>query len=1012
MMAQPVTAEDRHRRAHHLPQEQRQQRLEGRGKETAAVAQERQNGRMAAQNPCKSEYQLIHIPSSLSLAPHLATTASASSNRTGVAGGSVSAARGSSGRRSSARSRGSSGNSRRSPVARLTMTQHGRVATSIASTATRKSTAAGSSAKLSRNSSSSSRDLFSNWGARSKLPFHMLPFEVQAYHLQQQLIHQQSDLHHHPSDEHSLSVSAHGSSSSNCHSSSSSLSSSEAPSLISLPVERAEAAAAAATVAAAAAAAESAWFPLMPPAIAGEASPPTTTNTTQRSRTEGNTVAAAGGFKVGPRTTNCQGVLDAGAATTATVGSVGRQHYHQQQQQGLERCWETMTGDVVHATASLGSRRSYVPSAATIAAACPSPEASSSSCRGPDGGEEGLPPFSVPSSMPAAAGSFFARRSDAHTPLRKASGGLVAPAHTREAATAAAAAKAMALAVHSRHAAAGRLVFGGVFSDDDSGAGALLAGTNKALTLAALSGFVEGGGATRFQEVSIDLSNACRAFASWSLRLAGEIISEDQDDDDEERVEDSLPPPQLVYHVFPEPTPELPDANGKKAAAAAAGGGGAKGRTFPVTTTSSSRLQPRRSITRVTIEGNAHAVTSASWPSTMKRLEFGTSFNSPIEGVRLPEGLEVVRFGARFNQPVSRARWPATLRELTFGNDFNQPVSGMALPAGVRRLDFGGRFNFSISAVDFPEELREVRFGHGFNREMSSNVRWPPHLSKLEFFGELQQRVEDVFWPRTLTHLALLGDFEQPINAVTWPPGLTTVRFGDRFQQPLTGWGTRWPSGLEKIIVSRGYGMSLRGPVWTPSRLAQSERYVLLRGGGGGGGVDLVAERMGAPPPGLPPSCEVLRVLNTENQDEDENDGVCTGAGTKMTMTLVQDEAAALQMTTTTTMMMMMDGQDSPRPPAAGEGGAAVAVLDLRPALDGVDADQDESYYFYWGEDDWNKDEDEWAGFAGLTGLEVLGPTQDDWPGEASDPRARSHEAAAPAPSGWLRSASPGSCFY
>lgn len=333
-MAQPVTAEDRHRRAHHLPQEQRQQRLEGRGKETAAVAQERQNGRMAAQNPCKSEYQLIHIPSSLSLAPHLATTASASSNRTGVVGGSVSAARGSSGRRSSARSRGSSGNSRRSPVARLTMTQHGRVATSIASTATRKSTAAGSSAKLSRNSSSSSRDLFSNWGARSKLPFHMLPFEVQAYHLQQQMIHQQSDLHHHPLDEHSPSVSAHGSS--NCHSSSSSLSSPEAPSLISLPAERAEAAAAAATVAAAAAAAESAWFPLMPPAIAGEASPPTTTNTTQQSRTEG-------GFKVGPRTTNCQAVLDAGAATTATVGLVGRQHYHHQQQ-GLERCWETMTG--------------------------------------------------------------------------------------------------------------------------------------------------------------------------------------------------------------------------------------------------------------------------------------------------------------------------------------------------------------------------------------------------------------------------------------------------------------------------------------------------------------------------------------------------------------------------------------------------------------------------------------------------------------------------------------------
>lgn len=232
--------------------------------------------------------------------------------------------------------------------------------------------------------------------------------------------------------------------------------------------------------------------------------------------------------------------------------------------------------------------------------------------------------------------------------------------------------------------------------------------TTRALTLAALSGFVEGGGAATFQQVSLGLSNACRALAPWSLRVA----TAGDDGTGEPRL-----PPQLAGHLWP--TPRLP-ARRRPAVTGFAGGsrgrdrggGGAQG-------AGSSRLRRRRFITRVEIDGNNHTdggggrVMSASWPATMKRLEFGPRFNSPVEGVGLPDGVEVVRFGDNFNQPVSRVRWPLRLRELVFGNDFNQPVSGIGLPAGLRRLDFGGRFNFPVSAVDLPEELRELRFGHG-----------------------------------------------------------------------------------------------------------------------------------------------------------------------------------------------------------------------------------------------------------------------------------------------------------
>lgn len=86
-------------------------------------------------------------------------------------------------------------------------------------------------------------------------------------------------------------------------------------------------------------------------------------------------------------------------------------------------------------------------------------------------------------------------------------------------------------------------------------------------------------------------------------------------------------------------------------------------------------------------------------------------------------------------------------------------------------------------------------------------MRWPPRLSKLEFCGELQQRVEDVALPETLTHLALLGDFDQPIHAVEWPPALTTVRFGGRFRQPVAA--AAWPSSLRTLVLGRGYDVRL-----------------------------------------------------------------------------------------------------------------------------------------------------------------------------------------------------------
>ncbi|CAM9454813.1 unnamed protein product, partial [Hapterophycus canaliculatus] len=490
-------------------------------------------------------------------------------------------------------------------------------------------------------------------------------------------------------------------------------------------------------------------------------------------------------------------------------------------------------------------------------------------------------------------------------------------------------------------------------------------GRNKALTLAALSGFACQGAAA-LQAVSLDLSNACRALASWSLRVVRRR-------DDEHGHSMAAMPPRLAEHLWPR------SGGSETVRRRGSLGNGRINSNTNHNTSGSNRDRPaRRWITRVKVESIGRCrggVTLASWPATMVRLEFGDRFNSPVEGISLPEGLEVVKFGARFNQPVSRTRWPASLRELSFGNDFNQPVSGIDFPPGVRRLDFGGRFNFVVSAVDLPEELRELRFGHGFNREIAS-VRWPPKLSKLEFCGELQQKVEDVAWPGSLTHLALLGDFDQPVHAVHWPAGLVTISFGDRFQQPLAGI-TSWPPRLETIVLGRGYRKSLCGCVVLPGPEGDSagglQLQVRKNGGGGGSGSSAGAADGGGAGDKHPPLVEALLrvVVVSGERDEHVGDDGCVDAdgasfGDASAMAVHAEERA-----------LRAGGWDQHR--FAAEGGGAAEDEGLISGGVSTDVDVDHEQF---SEDE---DEDAEGGGQGLPYVDVFGFEDVSWDWEMED---------------------------
>ena len=251
-----------------------------------------------------------------------------------------------------------------------------------------------------------------------------------------------------------------------------------------------------------------------------------------------------------------------------------------------------------------------------------------------------------------------------------------------------------------------------------------------------------------------------------------------------------------------------------------------------------------------------------------------------------------------------------------------------------------------------------------FNREIAG-VRWPPRLSKLEFCGELTQRIQDVALPPTITHLSLLGDFDQPVHAVRWPAGLTTVRFGDRFRQRVDAAGVAWPASLRKVFVGRGHG-----------KLYPSE----CGGGGGPAGGGLEEPHMAATAKenvgGLPPSCQVVLHVNDEDGDGVDDDGESSGGGDAAEA--AEGAGAIAPADAYHGRLANEDGHVRPGAGAGAEGEGDNGLAAPASPGDGGLADLDGFYADDEGQSGWGGDEEGGDG-AGLDCVDVFGFEDGAW---------------------------------
>lgn len=138
-------------------------------------------------------------------------------------------------------------------------------------------------------------------------------------------------------------------------------------------------------------------------------------------------------------------------------------------------------------------------------------------------------------------------------------------------------------------------------------------------------------------------------------------------------------------------------------------------------------------------------------PSSLMHLEFSCSFNQPIN--KLPTSLKFLRFIESFNQPINL---PPGLTHLTFDCRFDRPV---ILPDGLEYLCISNDDN-SDTLDNLPSSITELELGYYIKSELNN---LPNGIKKIKFFESCQYDKELNCLPDSVEIIELDRHYSKPI---------------------------------------------------------------------------------------------------------------------------------------------------------------------------------------------------------------------------------------------------------
>lgn len=142
------------------------------------------------------------------------------------------------------------------------------------------------------------------------------------------------------------------------------------------------------------------------------------------------------------------------------------------------------------------------------------------------------------------------------------------------------------------------------------------------------------------------------------------------------------------------------------------------------------------------------SLASVSWPASLRQLTiYGMdhTLGQRTDVRMLPPSLDTLDFPDRFDEPLDRVPWTqGGLEEVKFGSSFNQPINGVGWPPKVTTITFGRAYDQPIDGVLWPPTVRTIIFGHDFDQRID-RVSWT-NVEKLVFGDSFNQPIDRVPW--------------------------------------------------------------------------------------------------------------------------------------------------------------------------------------------------------------------------------------------------------------------------
>jgi len=125
-------------------------------------------------------------------------------------------------------------------------------------------------------------------------------------------------------------------------------------------------------------------------------------------------------------------------------------------------------------------------------------------------------------------------------------------------------------------------------------------------------------------------------------------------------------------------------------------------------------------------------------PDSIERLELGSKFNQPIQHIHLPASLQVFSFPHAFNQPIEHIKLPPSLHTLCINGEYDHPIEQLELPPSLTDLTWKPQanrhvFQHPVSKLKLPHRLRSLTILQSFPHAALTHLQLPATLRQLTY---------------------------------------------------------------------------------------------------------------------------------------------------------------------------------------------------------------------------------------------------------------------------------------